>query len=309
MAFSPIDIPVDEILLSDFMTDIALKSNVNDLLLKDKLEDLINNLEIDTNTLSIGTDNPINYIKADTVIMQDTGFLFQAGTPTQVIGSLTKNASDQSILTVDLINVNSSIDVDSIQANSLDLDATLNVDGAATFNSSVTNSASVRESKENVLAVLTNNAGVAEATLTLTNTTRQNIYLTLEADTSVWLGAAFVGGLSEIKVIVDFDSSNPPAENTEFTIYLVDIFEQATTTSLIADANVYPLDATIEAGTNQATAGAILLHSDFATQLKKLGVQAPNLIAYDSAASFMYIIDANTDDRLMIKSTVQMDIF
>lgn len=309
MAFLPIDIPVTEILQSDFITDIALISNSNDLLLKDRIEDLINNFEIDTNTLSIGTDNPINYLKVDTLIMQDTGFVFQAGTPSTIIGSLTKNNNDESILTIDILNVNQIIDTDGLTVNSMIISDSLTVNGPTSIGSSLTLSSSVRESKENVLSVLTNNAGTAEATITLTSTTRQNIFLTLEADPTVWLGAGFVGGLSDIKVIIDFDSANPPAENTEFTIYLVDIYEQATTTTLIADANLYPLDFSIEAGINQATSTAILLHSDFAGQSKTLGVQAPNLVAFDATASFMYILDVNTNDRLMIKSTVQMDIY
>lgn len=309
MAFSPIDIPVTEILQSDFVTDIALISNANDLLLKDKLEDLINNFEIDTNTLSIGTDNPINYMKVDTLIMQDTGFVFQAGTPTQVIGSLTKNNNDESILTVDFININQSLDVDSVSVNSISATGDANISGNATFSGSVTNQSSVVESKENVLATLTNDSGVAKATITLTDTTRQNIFLTLEADTSVYLGGGLVGALSDIKVYIDFDASNPPTENTEFTIYIVDVFEQGTTTSIIGDINTYPLDSTIVAGTNQSTASPIILHSDFAAALKNLGVQAPDLEAYGSSVSFIYILDADTNDRLMIKSTAQMDIF
>ena len=57
MAFTPVSIPIQEILLSDFVTDIASISNTNDLLLKDKIEDLINVLEIDLNTISIDTSN------------------------------------------------------------------------------------------------------------------------------------------------------------------------------------------------------------------------------------------------------------
>jgi hypothetical protein len=72
MAFSPISLPIQEILLSNFVVDIATISNANDLILKDKVEDLINNLEIDLNGLSIGSDNPINYVKARTFIVQDT---------------------------------------------------------------------------------------------------------------------------------------------------------------------------------------------------------------------------------------------
>ena len=57
MAFSPVSLPIQEILLTNFVTDIATISNANDLLLQDKLEDLINLMEIDLNTLAI-VDSP-----------------------------------------------------------------------------------------------------------------------------------------------------------------------------------------------------------------------------------------------------------
>ena len=76
MAFTPVDIPTQEVLETDFVVDLRVISNANTILLKDTLESLINNLEIDVNTLSIGTDTPISFLRSDSVIMEDTGFVY-----------------------------------------------------------------------------------------------------------------------------------------------------------------------------------------------------------------------------------------
>ena len=178
MAFTPIDIPIQEILETDFVVDMRIIDNSNFLLLKDKVEDLINNLEIDTNTLAIGTDTPISYIRTDSVIMEDTGFVMQTGVPTQIIASLTKNGSDLSVLNVDILSVDTTVQADSMSLNALTVNDSLQVDGPATFNSSATNLFSVMESKEDIVAVLSNVSNEAVANITLTSTTKQNIYLT-----------------------------------------------------------------------------------------------------------------------------------
>ena len=176
MAFTPVSIPIQEILLSDFVTDVASISNTNDLLLKDKLEDLINIFEIDLNTISIGTDSPINYVKAGTVIAQGNGFIFQTNAPVQVISKIEKNVSNESVFTIDRINANLSIDADVLTTNDITANTTLTADGAATFNSSVTLNGQFVESKESVTLDLTKTSATeGSARLTLTNTSRKII--------------------------------------------------------------------------------------------------------------------------------------
>lgn len=305
MAFTPIDIPIQEILETDFIVDMRVIDNSNFLLLKDKLEDLINNLEIDTNTLSIGTDVPISYIKTDSVIMEDTGFIMQTGTPTQVIASLTKNGSDQSVLNVDILSVDTTVQADSMSLNTLTVNNTTQL-GPTIFDSSTTNLSSVIESKEDITAILTNVANVATTTITLTSTTNQNIFLTLDADATVYTGGALVAGLTDINVILDFDATNPPSQNTEFTINIVNIKEegQLPTTTIITDVNTYPLGLTISAGTNQNTASPIILHSGSVA----LSIPSATLAEYNSLASMLYIVDFNSSDRLMVKSMVNMTL-
>jgi hypothetical protein len=194
MAFTPVSLPIQEILLSDFVTDIASISNTNDLLLKDKLEDLINIFEMDLNTISIGTDNPINYVKAGTVIAQGTGFVFQTNAPVQVISKIEKNVSNESVFTIDRINANLSIDSDEFTANDLTVNTTLVSDGAATFNSSITSNGQFIESKETVILDLTKTSATeASARLTLTSSSRKNIFVTLKATTAPTLNPVYDG--------------------------------------------------------------------------------------------------------------------
>ena len=306
MAFTPVDIPIQEILETDFVVDLRVISNSNSLLLKDSLEDLINNLEIDVNTLSIGTDTPISFLRADNIIMEDTGFVFQTGSPTQVISSLTKNVSDQSVLNVDILTVDSTFQADSLSANSVTVSNGLTSNGTVTLNAALDIQSSVIESRESITAVLSDNANTAEATITLTSTTKQNIFLTLDADSSVYTGGGLVGTIADIKVIIDFDATNPPSQNTEFTICLVNIKEegQLPTTSIISDINTATLPFTIEAGTNQSTAASIILHSGTTA----LSIATGAIAEYNSLVSMLYILDINLDDRLMIKSDVNMVI-
>ena len=306
MAFTPVNIPVQEILETDFVVDLRVASNANALLLKDSIEDLINNLEIDVNTLSIGTDNPINYLRTDSIIIEDTGFVFQTGFPAQIIGSLTKNGSNQSILNVDILTVDSTFQADELTSNSVVVADSLTSNGILTLNAPLDVQSSVSESRESITAVLSDNAGVAEATVTLTSTSRQNIYLTLDADTSVYTGGGLVGAITDIRVIIDFDATNPPVQNTEFTVCLVNIKEQGQlpTTSIISDINTASLPFTIEAGINQSTGNPIILHSGTTA----LDITTGSLAEYNSLASFLYILDINTDDRLMINSTVNMNL-
>ena len=306
MAFTPVSIPTQEILETDFVVDLRVISNANTLLLKDAVEDLINNLEIDVNTLSIGTDTPISFIRTDSVIMEDTGFVFQTGSPTQVISSLTKNGSDQSVLNVDILTVDDTFQADAISSNSVIITNSLTSNGTITLNAPLDVQSSVSESRESITAVLSDNAGVAEATVTLSSTSKQNIYLTLDADTSVYTGGGLVGGITEIKVILDFDATNPPAQDTKFTICLVNIKEQGQlpTTSIVGDINTAVLPFSIEAGTNQSTAASIILHNGTTV----LSIAAGSILEYNSIVSLLYILDINTDDRLMINSTVNMVI-
>jgi hypothetical protein len=324
MAFSPVSLPIQEILLTNFVTDIATISNANDLLLQDKLEDLINLFEIDLNTLAIGTDNPINYVRAESFIIQDTGLIFQTGTPSQIIARLQKNTSTQSVLTVDNINNNLLIDTDSLVANDVTINDSLTIGAPTVANASIQYNASLIESKETVILDLTKSLAGTEAVarLTLTSTSRRNIFVKLKATTSPALNfvydgvSAFAPSINDIELYVDFDASNPPAPNTPFTIYIVDIINSASS-SIVAAANSGTLPLVIKPGTNLSTTTPILLHANTGN----VGVNPASLIAassllnsnvhrqYGHNISLLYILDENLDDRFIISGMVGMEFF
>ena len=321
MPFTPISLPIQQILMTNFVTDIATITNANTLLLQAKLEDLINDLEIDIATTSIGTTNAISYLKAQSVILQDSGLIYQAGLPTPtVIATLNKNVSNESILTVDRIISNISASFDAITTNDITIVNSATLTGTTVFNAPVTINSSVIESKENVLANLTWTGVVgtpAEATITLSNTSRQNIFLTLNASTTPATNPVYDGlttvdpNISEFNIIIDFDLTNPPAQNTKFTIYIVDVINSVSSTS-IATVPSAPYVQTwgspikFIAGTNLNTTNTILLHDDASS----VGVAAATTyLPYGASVTFNYIIDSNSDDRLLATSLVGTSVF
>ena len=320
MPFTPISLPIQQILMTNFVTDIATITNANTLLLQAKLEDLINDLEIDITNTSIGTDNAISYLRAQTVILQDSGLIYQAGLPTPtVIATLNKNVSNESILTVDRIVTNMTAGFNIITANDLTINTTATFNGTAIFGSPVTINNSLIESRENVQAdLLWNGVGgtPAEATITLSNTSRQNIFLTLKASTTpdptpVYNGAGIVNPtIPEFNIIINFDLTNPPAQNTKFTIYIIDIINSTTFASIASPLAPYvqtwasPIK--FIAGTNLSTTNSIVLHDN----VSNVGVpDTTTYTQYGASVTFNYIIDSTSDDRLLATSLVGTSIF
>jgi hypothetical protein len=333
MAFTPIALPIQEILLTNFVTDIATISNANDLILQDKLQDLINNFEIDLNTLSIGTDNPINYVRTQTLIIQDTGLIFQTGSPAQIIAKLEKNTNSKSVLTVDYLNINSSIASDSISTNAIVVNDSLTVDGPSVINSSFETKAATISSKEAITLDLTysGSGDEATATLNLTNSSRKNIFIKLKASTAptlnpVYDGAgSFTAGIGKIVVYINFDASNPPAQNTEFKIYLVDVVDEVLGASILTSAVNGGLIPTIIRGgqnLNAAPVAPVYLHNNLGPATYDVGIN-PNTVTVDTSSvlksdtfsryghniSLLYILDENSNDRLVITALTGMEFF
>ena len=327
MAFTPLDLPIQEMLQTDFITDLAIIHNSNVLLLKDKLEDVVNNFEIDTNGITIGTGNPINSISSQDVIIQDGGFIFQTGVPNQIIARLSKNASDESVFNVDRLTVDNDVSADSITINDITVNNSISVDGPAVYTNSLQYNSSLIESKEMVSVTLLKVADTAVGTITLTNTSKTNIYVTLEAETAalgqVWDGFDYTNTLTDIILNIDFDVSSPPVPNTTFIIHIVDIVENSASVSLIGYTNGIGPGAPpiqIAAGTNQATASPILLHhgpTGLTGEGQKLAInhntnamfKSQAILKYGHNASFNYIIDQDTNDRLIITSAIGLEIY
>ena len=317
MPFTPISLPIQQILMTNFVTDIATITNANTLLLQAKLEDLINDLEIDIATTSIGTTNAINYLKAQTVILQDTGLIYQAGLPTPtIIATLAKNISNESILTVDHIVTNLTAGFNTITTNDLTIANSATFTGTATFGAPITINNSVIESQENVQADLLWSGTIstpAEATITLSNTSRQNIFLTLKASTApdptpVYDGSTAVDpNISEFNIIIDFDLTNPPAQNTKFTIYIVDVIDSVALSTIVTPyVQTWASPIKFIAGTNLNTTNSILLHDN----VNSVGIStATTYTPYGASVTFNYIIDSNSDDRLLATSLVGTSVF
>lgn len=322
MAFATVDLPIQEILLTDFITDIGVISNSNFLIVKDKLEDLLNGLEIDTNTLTIGTDNPIKSIRTQNIIIQDGGFVFQTGVPNQIIAKLEKNGSNQSVLNVDILNVDLSISVDGISVNDITVNDELSVNGNSTFNANVEFKTAVIESKETATYLVEfDGVDTAYARVVLSNTSRQNIYLKLSAETTlgptqVWDGVNLNPSINKFVIYLDFDSTNPPTQNSTFTLNVVDIVENSSSISIVNSVNSSSLPLIIKSGDNLSTSNPILLHNDLDSLGFNLGINpaSTNILSnaitqYGSTVTLNYIIDENNDDRLIIKNYVGLEIF
>jgi hypothetical protein len=314
MPFAPISLPTNEILLTNFVTDIATITNANILLIQAQLEDLINTLEIDVPGNSIGTTNPILFLKTNSVILQDTGLIFQSGSPIPTtIASLTKNGSDESVFQIDHLITNIDATFDIIDLNTLTVNTLATFDGTSEFNAPITINSSVVESEESVILNLTWN-GVstsAESTITLTNTSKQNIYITLKATTAPTANPVYDGTgaleptLTAFNINIDFDATNPPVENTKFTFYLVDV-TNSLSSSIAGVVQSAGIEIKLVAGTNQSTSTAILLHDN----TNKVGIpDTTQFVRYGTNITLNYILDSLNDDRLLVTSLVGAEIF
>ena len=318
MAFSPISLAINEILLTNYVTDIAVISNANSLVLKDKIEDIVNTFEIDPVAISIGTDNPINYLKTKSLILQDTGIIFQKTGPTSTIASLVKNGTGQSVFNIDNLNVNISTVMDAVEVNAITVNDTATIDAAITVNGIANFNNAVIESRETItLDLIKASSTEAAATLTLSSTSKQNILIKLKATTAptlnpVYTGSAISTGITELTLNIDFDATNPPAENTRFTITIVDVVNEAQTFSIISAITTAQLPLLLIGGTNQSNSGTIILYNGS----DSVGVNPVStifgnnqIVEYGNTANLLYIKDTVADDRLLVQGLVGMEIF
>lgn len=317
MAFTPIALPIQELLLTNFVTDIASITNANTQLLQAKLEDLINNFEIDTNSITIGTDTPIVSLKSNRVILVETGFTFETAAPASTtIASLVKNGLGKSVLTIDELVVNDATQLNAITVDSLTVATSTNLTGGVVINSNLTFANSVSESKETIVCNITRVGAATSATgrINLSSTSRQNIFVTLNATAAptanpVYNGSSISSGITAFEVYLDFDILSPPAENTIFTINLVDIIETTASTSIKTQIQTAGLQLRFIGGLNNSVVPApttILLHDNSSV----IGIQdTSNFEPFRTSISFMYIKDANLNDRILVKSLVGAELF
>lgn len=315
MAFAPIDLPIQQMLQTDFITDLSVIHNSNVLLLKDQFELLINNLEIDVNGFTIGTDNAIQSIRTKNLLLKDTGMLFQKGTSNTTISGLNQDGSGDSLFTIDHIKMNR-IATSSIEVNTINVE-TINTTSISTTGSTIINGAIVQagpivESTETV-PVLFEWDTVTSATgdLVLSSTSRNNIYVKIDCQTSgsnkVYNGSTIESAIADFKLIIKFDATSPPLENSTFTIIFADVI--ATGSSIIAKTITPFLPLIIETESGIELPSGIIPGLKLGTNSASLDKLAQSNFIYNSGATFNYMIDSNSTKRLVIKSMIGLDVY
>jgi len=322
MAFTPIDLPIQEILQTDFITDIAQIHNSNVLVLKDKIEDIINILEIDTVGITIGADNPINNLRTQNIIIQDGGFTYRSGIPSQIIAKLDKLGNGQSRFNVDNLEVDFNATLNNLTAASATFQNSLTSNGEAVFDSSIKYNESIIESSESIPCDFKfDGINQAAGRLTLTSTSRRNIYVTASCETAlgaeqVWTGSSLNPSISTFGIYIDFDANNPPSPNTTFTIYLVDVVENSASSSIANQVNLSAVPFVFKSGLNISTGNTpIILHNDLDALGLSLGINPSSadpltnqITNCGSNITINYIL-SNSVDKLILRSLVGVEVF
>lgn len=307
MAFTPIDIPIQEILVTDFVTDIFQISNSNSLQLKGNLEDLINNFEMDTVSRNIGN---INNITVNNIVLNSGGFILQTGLANTVISRLEVINTNQSKLTINFLDVSYNLLAGSAGFGSISVSqgSTLSsfvVTNAATFNGPII------EQKENVTVdvnSIISNEGIGK--LNLTSASNKNIYVKLKCDDTIG-NVVFhnVNGfqVDRIKLLIEFDANNPPSPGQVFKIIIADVTNGAGASIITSQPGINDngVDIVLSTGNNNSNGDPIIWHSGedgLVGQGKGLKIPSATtpIYEYEASVSINYIVDATGKDRLII---------
>jgi hypothetical protein len=303
-------------LQTDFITDLSVIHNSNVLLLKDQFELLINNLEIDVNGFTIGTDNAIQSIRTKNLLLKDTGMLFQKGTANTTIAGLTQDTSFNSLFNIDHIKMNriatSSIEVNTINVETINT-TSISTTGSTTITGPIVQEGPIVESTETILVPFTyDTVSSATGELVLSSTSRNNIYVKIDCATSgidkVYNGSAIETTIADFKLIIKFDTTSPPLENSTFTIIFADVI--ASGSSIIAKT-ISPtfLPLIIETESSISLPSGILPTLKLGTNSASSDKLAQSNFIYNSGATFNYMIDSSSNKRLVIKSMVGLDVY
>ena len=320
MAFAPIDLPIQQMLQTDFITDLSVIHNSNVLLLKDQFELLINNLEIDVNGFTIGTDNAIQSIRTKNLLLKDTGMLFQKGTSNTTIAGLNQDGSGDSLFTIDHIKMNriatSSIEVNTINVETINT-TSISTTGSTTINGPIVQAGPIVESTETANVDFTFDTAVSATSaigeLTLSSTSRNNIYVNIKCKSStpnrVYDGTIIDTSITDLKLIIKFDGTSPPLQNSTFTIILADVTNDAGASIISATNSPTFLPLIIETESGIELPSGILSSLKLGTNSASLDKLAQANFIYNSGVTFNYMIDPNSNKRLVIKSMVGLDVY
>lgn len=221
MAFTQLNLQIDDILQTDFIPDAFSKSNANFLELQSNFEDLINNFEIDLANMKIGTENPIALIRTQDAIIKAGSLIYQTAVGTQV-ASLTLDSSNESVFNVDHLIVDEDLTVADITASGTVTLANLIASQAATFNGKVTMVPAPAYTPQIVPVALVYNSSTnyAEGEIVLTNTSRKVSYLELVCDAATYNGGSFNPLINGIKLTLKLHATAAPVDGSENTLAL-----------------------------------------------------------------------------------------
>lgn len=220
MAFTPIALQIEDIQNTDFIPDAFTKVNSNFVELQGNFEDLINTLEIDYVNAIIGVTTPIQSINTQSIKL-NAGSLVYVNSSGTVVGSLALDNNSLSVLTVNNVIAGSGVTTANITSTGTATLNNVNVAGALSMSGANSNSASTAYTPQTVTVNLVYNTSTnyAEGTITLTNTTSKNLFLSLSADAATYTGS-FNPAIQGVKLTIALDGTNPPADGAEFTMVL-----------------------------------------------------------------------------------------
>jgi len=251
---------------TDFIPQYVEILNTNSAALKDEIEKIVNNLKINTSTYEIGeADNPISKLVTNNVSIVDGGLSLTLDDT--VIASLSINAEDESVLSVDelqatTVTISDAITVDEVTANeslTLDASATGTFSGDVSFARSFVSSYEWFSNSSSWLD-MTYSSGDKRSTsnLILGKSSARHSYVVLnaESDTSIYETGVWkmTDAADEIWLALSIDENNPPEPGQIFNISLRDIVNNAGTSVIdnIIPAN-YDIIVKIVPGTDYST--------------------------------------------------------
>ena len=243
MAFTALTLQIENILQTDFVPDAFTKVDNNFLEIQSNFEDLINNLQIDISNKKIGTETPIQLLRTENIILKAGSLLYQTSTGTQV-AALTLNSSNESVLNVDHLVVDTDMSIGNITASGTTTLNQLSVASTAALNGKVTMTPSPAYVPQVVQVQLTYNSSTnyAEGEIILTNSSRKHSYLELLCDASTYSAGAFNPLINGIKIKITMHVSTPPADGTELTLALYRVANGSTDVTTTWAALNKPID-------------------------------------------------------------------
>lgn len=240
MAFTELDIQIQEILTTDFIPDFLPEINTNNSKLKQEIEKIVNNLEIDTTNKKIGSDTPIGSVNsrryeslADQLTNDGYYLMKTTGSTRVVMGHLKRGTISLGVegseLMVDKLIVNSVIEASGASGSWKDIEVldSFTSDTLTTLKGYIDVQGGISKSLDfNLVVDFALDAGVAVGRLNLTRTSQENLFVTLKMDTTVYSGA-WALGLTDMKLFLDLDSTNPSLNGQAINVYIAKIVDNS----------------------------------------------------------------------------------